>query len=151
METLILLAVIVLVIALLLLVIAAVLASAARRRIPRLKSAATQAVATLSADTEARVRQLLAEGKQIEAVKLVREQTGAGMLDAKQAVDRQASGLPAAPMTLPSTVPSPEASAEIDRLLDAGRHIEAIKVLRENTGLGLKQAKDRIDAWRPSL
>lgn len=37
-------------------------------------------------------------------------------------------------------------SDEILVAVDAGRKIEAIKRLREDTGLGLKEAKDAIDA-----
>ena len=32
-------------------------------------------------------------------------------------------------------------------LLNEGRMIDAIKVIREVEGLGLKDAKDRVDAW----
>ena len=32
-------------------------------------------------------------------------------------------------------------------LLQEGRMIDAIKVIREVEGLGLKDAKDRVDAW----
>jgi ribosomal protein L7/L12 len=37
-------------------------------------------------------------------------------------------------------------SDEIITALDNGRTIEAIKLLRQETGLGLKEAKDAIDA-----
>ena len=37
-------------------------------------------------------------------------------------------------------------SDEIIAAVDSGRKIEAIKRLREETGLGLKEAKDAIDA-----
>ena len=40
----------------------------------------------------------------------------------------------------------PEAETEIRTLLQQRRKIDAIKLLREHTGLGLKEAKDRIDA-----
>lgn len=36
----------------------------------------------------ARVRQLAGQGKKIEAIKLLREETGAGLVAAKQAVER---------------------------------------------------------------
>ncbi|GAA1281397.1 MULTISPECIES: hypothetical protein [Brachybacterium] len=38
--------------------------------------------------------------------------------------------------------------AECRRLVDEGRTIEAIKVYREHTGAGLKDAKDAIDRYR---
>jgi len=40
----------------------------------------------------------------------------------------------------------PSAETEIRALLQQRRKIDAIKLLREHTGLGLKEAKDRIDA-----
>ena len=36
-------------------------------------------------------------------------------------------------------------SDDILEAVDAGRKIEAIKLLRDDTGLGLKEAKDQID------
>jgi ribosomal protein L7/L12 len=43
-----------------------------------------------------------------------------------------------------STLP-PSVWAEVDRLLSEKKKIEAIKVLREASGLGLKQAKDAVE------
>jgi hypothetical protein len=40
----------------------------------------------------------------------------------------------------------PSAETEIRALLQQRRKIDAIKLLREHTGIGLKEAKDRIDA-----
>jgi len=42
---------------------------------------------------------------------------------------------------------SPEARAQIENALQRGQKIEAIKVLREDTGLGLKDSKTVIDNW----
>ncbi|MEX0643756.1 MAG: ribosomal protein L7/L12 [Parvularculaceae bacterium] len=41
--------------------------------------------------------------------------------------------------------------AEVDRLIMEGKTIEAIKALREATGLGLKESKDAVDARRVAL
>lgn len=41
-----------------------------------------------------------------------------------------------------------EGSREVDALLAAGQAIDAIKRVRELTGLGLKEAKDFVDALR---
>jgi len=38
-----------------------------------------------------------------------------------------------------------EISDQVIAAIDAGRKIEAIKTLREETGLGLKEAKDVVD------
>jgi len=39
-------------------------------------------------------------------------------------------------------------SDEVRRLADANQKIEAIKLLREQTGLDLKEAKDAVDAYQ---
>ncbi len=82
-------------------------------------------------------------GNTIEAIKLLRESTGLGLKEAKDAIDAYARGnsLPAA--TSASAVPIPASVAEA---LRRGNKIEAIKLLREQAGLGLKEAKDAVEA-----
>lgn len=41
--------------------------------------------------------------------------------------------------------------AEIDALVMSGKTLEAIRLTREKTGLGLKESKDAIDARRRTL
>ncbi len=43
---------------------------------------------------------------------------------------------------------SPEARAQIEQALQQGHKIDAIRTLRQDTGLGLKDAKSIIDMWR---
>jgi large subunit ribosomal protein L7/L12 len=38
-----------------------------------------------------------------------------------------------------------ETSQEVQKLVAKGRKVEAIKILREKSGLGLKEAKDLVD------
>ena len=45
---------------------------------------------------------------------------------------------------------SPAVIAEIDALVANEQKISAIKLLREHSGLSLREAKDQIDAWVPS-
>ena len=42
---------------------------------------------------------------------------------------------------------SDDARALVQRELDAGNKIAAIKIYREATGLGLKESKDAIERW----
>jgi hypothetical protein len=103
------------------------------------------------------VRQLVSEGQKIEAIKLVREQTGLGLKEAKdavEAIERGESPL----LTLHTTVVAHGVSGvdldEINELLLQDKKIEAIKLYREQTGVGLKEAKDAIKAieatgWPP--
>ncbi len=45
----------------------------------------------------------------------------------------------------------PEKSPELHALIFRGRKIEAIKLHREHTGLGLKEAKDAVEAIEAAL
>lgn len=85
----------------------------------------------------------LQRGNTIGAIKLLRASTGLGLKEAKQVIDgyqRGKSGL------LPSQVPVGSLPAAVASALQQGNKIEAIRLLREQTGLGLKEAKDAIDA-----
>jgi ribosomal protein L7/L12 len=85
----------------------------------------------------------LRRGNPIEAIQLLREASGLGLKDAKEVIDahrraKAGTAMPAPPVgTLPSSA--------LDALL-RGSKMEAIKLLREHTGVGLKEAKDAVDA-----
>ncbi|WP_116951526.1 ribosomal protein L7/L12 [Jiangella endophytica] len=97
------------------------------------------------------VHALLAEGRLIPAVKLVRERTGFGLKDAKDYVERvQAGAAPAAPAAVSPETVTPEAMAQIQQLIAQGKTIQAVKELRAHTGFGLKQAKDTVDRMAES-
>jgi ribosomal protein L7/L12 len=93
----------------------------------------------------AAIRALIGSGNKIEAIKRVRELTGMGLKEAKDYVE----GWQQAGTTPPLQVTSPTATVSLDdvrALLQQGRKIEAIKVYRQLTGVGLKEAKDYVDA-----
>ncbi len=99
-------------------------------------------------EMEAEVRQLLQQGQKIQAIKLVRERSEIGLKAAKAYVDglERGEALPppsSRPVTL-DDVP-PDLVAEVGTLLARGQKIEAIKQVREHTGMGLKEAKDWVD------
>ncbi|QDT48446.1 hypothetical protein Pan258_24880 [Symmachiella dynata] len=91
-----------------------------------------------------RVHQLVAEGNKIEAIKLYREQTGCGLVEAKNAVEALLRG-----ETPPPVAPRPQISSSIDQdivaLLHEGRKIEAIKLYIDQVGGGLRDAKSAVD------
>jgi ribosomal protein L7/L12 len=106
---------------------------------------------------------LLQQGRKIEAIKLFREFTGVGLSEAKDAVEtfslahgmsRHGGDQVIAPDDFGVAVISPQRqvqippalSAELMRLCGQGQKIEAIKLMREKTGLGLKEAKDAVEA-----
>lgn len=109
------------------------------------QAAAPGAPESLSAE----VKKLLAQGRKIDAIKLARETTGFPLEAAKDMVELIEKGGNPAPDGLTSVSSalrlSKELSPEVGRLLAQGRKIEAIKLIRERTGMGLKEAKDIVD------
>lgn len=96
---------------------------------------------------QAEVLRLIHAGRQVEAVKLLREQTGWSLLEAKQAVDALASGgtlSPGAPA--PGKAVDDAVRAEAARLLRQGKKIQAVKVVREHTHMSLADAKRYVES-----
>lgn len=85
--------------------------------------------------------ELIQGGRKIEAIKRYREHTGTGLLEARQAIEFLEQGkLP------PSTDTNPgEWEAEVLTQLAHHRKIAAIKIYREHTGAGLKEAKEAVE------
>lgn len=96
---------------------------------------------------------LLRRGQKIAAIKRYREVYGSDLKSAKEAVDALEEGREVAPPSIlapPQTlteVASDPSMAEIDALVRAGHKIDAIRVYRQRYSVGLKEAKDAIDAW----
>lgn len=96
------------------------------------------------ADYTDEIAELIRQGRKIEAIKLLRESTGIGLKDAKDYVEQLMAG------TVPEIVHEPTLESDglppdVLFLLRSGEKIEAIKLLRERTGLSLKEAKERVD------
>jgi ribosomal protein L7/L12 len=97
---------------------------------------------TDDANHDAQLQAHVTAGCKIEAIKRYRELTGAGLAEAKQAVEALERG-----EATPSAEPADSSfEREIVSLLQAGKKIEAIKLYRKRSGVGLKEAKDFIDA-----
>lgn len=93
----------------------------------------------LHPNARARVLGLIAEGKQIQAVKLVREMTGWGLKDAKDYTD--ALKVEAFAIRVP-----PEVESYAAQLAAQGDRIGAAKYIQQLSGLGLRDAKHYVDA-----
>lgn len=91
----------------------------------------------------------IAAGKKIEAVRLLRDKTGISLAAAKQAVE--AHDLTIAPASTATGPSAPALAGNVLAELARGNKIEAIKLLRQGTGLGLKEAKDAVDAAHAAL
>lgn len=118
-------------------------------------SAIEQARPLSDLELEAAVASLVRSAKKIEAIKLIRENREVGLKDAKDMVDElersgQLPGLAGLARTGLQTghataAAAPAGQEYIVSLLRKGEKIMAIKELRDETGLGLKEAKDEID------
>jgi ribosomal protein L7/L12 len=114
------------------------------------------------------VRQLLQAGRVIDAIKLIKDSTGMGLADAKDIVDtmRDQPGMVGNPTGMAGKFQQPSSQAptqhsagqipvslqgEVLHLLKAGRLIDAVRRVREETGLSLGQTKDIVDRMRLSL
>jgi len=96
---------------------------------------------------ETKIRDFLARGKKIEAIKLYRLEYNVGLAEAKSAVEALARG---ANVNIPASVPQsqlddPVLETKIKEFLAKRNKIEAIKLYRETHNVGLKEAKDVID------
>jgi ribosomal protein L7/L12 len=96
----------------------------------------------------AAVLEALSKGNLIEAIKLLRG-SGMGLKEAKDALDAHARGKPAphAP-TFSAASLGQSLPPDVLDALQKGRKIEAIRLMREQTGLGLKESKDAVDGYQ---
>ncbi|GAA1363885.1 ribosomal protein L7/L12 [Catellatospora chokoriensis] len=93
------------------------------------------------------VRLLMNQRMKIPAVKLWREATGVSLSDAVKAVELiAAGGTPTTTGQPVHPVLGPDLMANARDLKQQGRPIEAIKLVRQHTGMGLREAKDVVDA-----
>jgi ribosomal protein L7/L12 len=95
------------------------------------------------------VQSALRAGSAIEAIKLLRDATGLSLKEAKDRIDAEArQGNTTAQATqypqMPGSLPF-----EVVRAMQAGNKIDAIRLLREQTGMGLKEAKEAVEASQP--
>jgi ribosomal protein L7/L12 len=108
---------------------------------------ASAASAAPSLGAEAQIRKLVADGKKLEAVKLYRQLTEADLSSAVDAVDAIVSGKP---VSIPRETFGGGTDVSFDdrirQLVAANQKIEAIKLYRERTNVGLKEAKDAVEA-----
>lgn len=116
-------------------------------------------VAGMPEDRLVEVQALLGSGKKIAAIKRLRELTGMGLAEAKNVVDAMEAGVPAHELKPrdPRPASSKDAAArvralpahtaeEARRLVGQRKLVHAIKVIRQGTGMGLREAKETAEA-----
>lgn len=103
------------------------------------------------------VLEALRRGNAIEAIKLLRKSTGLGLKEAKETVEAQLrSGGGAAPRAEAAGLPFAPSSASdmperVRAALERGHKVEAVRLLRAQTGLGLREAKDQVELMAAAL
>ena len=105
----------------------------------------------------------LQKGNVVEAIKLLRKTFDLSLKDAKAAIDERshvaqeklpAGAPPPRPKGMPMGSPPNPAPQQLQLPLEAvqalrrGNEIEAIRIVREKARIGLKEAKDTVDAYR---
>ena len=95
-----------------------------------------------------RIKHLLMNRRRTYAIQLYREQAGVSLSDAAKAIDAIADGREPPPI-VPAGSPRRLSAADlatVRSLLERKNKVEAIKLYRERTGLGLSDAKLAIEA-----
>lgn len=123
------------------------------RKKPDRSSASSRTIAADGLDDAARadIYQLLAANKKMQAIKVLRDRTGAGSADAEIAVESIERGapLPSSSTVIDSSravpVPWDDLLPRLKALKSEGRTITAIELLRDRTGLSVRDAKNAVD------
>ncbi|WP_061290003.1 hypothetical protein [Herbidospora cretacea] len=88
-----------------------------------------------------RVRELGAENRLIEAIKLVRQETGLGLRDAKFVTESIIAGRYLPTSTERALQTGPDLATRVRELKEAGRTEQAIFLVRGETGMNQQQAE----------
>jgi ribosomal protein L7/L12 len=107
-------------------------------------AALAPAAGTLLVDAE--LAAAMRSNQKIQAIKRYRELYNVGLKDAKDAVEAIMAGAAAPPAAPPAPPPDNALQPELDRLIAADQKIMAIKHVRTVTNLGLREAKDAVEA-----
>lgn len=92
-----------------------------------------------------KIHELIDASQILMAIQVYREATGVSLAEAKQAVEQMARMEAARPPSDSRNFDNPVLESKIRSLLGKGKKIEAVKIYREEYGVGLKEAKDAVD------
>jgi ribosomal protein L7/L12 len=105
----------------------------------------------LTPDVVQKIHALLHEDQILLAIKVYRDATGVSLAEAKAAVERMSQNEFTKPPDGVRDRDNPVLEARIKSLLGKGRKVEAVKIYREEFGVGLKEAKDAVDRMEASM
>jgi len=105
-------------------------------------------MSTNSPELESQIRELLAQGQKLTAIKLYRETTGVDLKEAKDTIEAIERGEPvySYPPGRFDTQNDALLEEQIKQLLARRQKIQAVRLYRETYTCGLKEAKDAVDA-----
>jgi ribosomal protein L7/L12 len=102
-------------------------------------------VRAIDPQTQARLAELAGQGNTIQAIKDLRVATGLGLKEANDAVDAIAAGHDVPGVLLPRRDVPATTEERARELIAQGRKIQAIKLIREEAGVDLIEAKNVAD------
>ncbi|WP_338462671.1 hypothetical protein VZH09_04635 [Synechococcus elongatus IITB7] len=91
------------------------------------------------------VRDLVLKNRKIEAIKLVRNETGMGLQESRELIEKIVLGSPTQDKNLTIHEESSDWAQELHDLVDQKKLIEAIKLVRQELNLSLKDAKEYVE------
>jgi len=106
---------------------------------------------SLTPDQVQQIHDYIHKQQLIHAIKLYREATGVGLAEAKESVEAMARGEAIKPPSGTMDFDNPILEARIKSLLSKRQKVEAVKIYREEYGVGLKEAKDAVDRIERSM
>lgn len=89
------------------------------------------------------IAELIRNGEKLQAIKLLVDETGIGLREAKDAVERMDADPAFDPIEMTNEFSG--VSEEVQQLAWEGKKIHAIKLLMEESGLDLKDAKVAVE------
>lgn len=105
----------------------------------------------LTPDQVQKIHEYIHNQQLLFAIKLYRESTGVGLAEAKAAVEAMARNEAVKPPDGVMNYDNPILDGRIRSLLSKRQKIEAVKIYREEYGVGLKEAKDAVDGIERSM
>lgn len=123
----------------------------ARAAIEAVRWSITQLRGGALGELERELDEMLRRGDRLAAIRRYREATGSSLKAATEAIAGRATPQAAAEARPDGAVVDAGLQPALDRLIREGRKLEAVKLLRERTGLTLRGCKEVIDARVASL
>lgn len=105
----------------------------------------------LTPDQVQKIHEYIHNQQLLHAIKLYREATGVGLAEAKAAVEAMSRNEAVKPPDGAMDYDNPILDGRIRSLLSKRQKIEAVKIYREEYGVGLKEAKDAVDRIERSM